>query len=313
MFTRNEWNIICLFSILKMKNIYKLATIIVCFFTIDFTGSQILKHGLNQGMGLNEHSKILIVGHSHLMMGLDKSILEDSLGCKVTKHTRSGVGMTERKLMTQMFLDSPFSDSLIVVVIGVDPFSFNGEGLSENCHTLFYPWINEPNVGNYIKEATDPANYYVHKLFRLSRYNDDLIKQSIRGWKHDDRNYKVSIFTDSLFEASKTKWARPITFNKHLMKELEQTITFCINRKLHIILLQTPILKVLTDMHPIEYKEITKYYQQLDSASNYVHFINYSPYYDEDYNIFFDPIHLNINGQKIVTERFIKDISYLLK
>ncbi|WP_302285379.1 SGNH/GDSL hydrolase family protein [Bacteroides clarus] len=296
-----------------MKNFYKLIIVILCFFTIDFIGDQALKHGLDQGIGLNEHSKILIVGHSHLMMGLDKRMLEDSLGCKVTKHTRSGVGMTERKLMTQMFLDSPYSDSLVVVVIGVDPFSFNNEGLSKNCHTLFYPWINEQNVEDYIKGTIDPANYYVHKLFRLSRYNDDLIKQSIRGWKHDDRNYKVSIFTDSLFEANKTKWMRPITFNKHLMKELEQTITFCIKRKLHVILLQTPILRLLTDMYPEEYTKIIKYYQQLDSISSYVHFINYSPYYDEDNHIFFDPIHLNINGQKIITTRFMKDISYLLK
>ncbi|MGH6553684.1 SGNH/GDSL hydrolase family protein [Bacteroides hominis] len=296
-----------------MKNIYKLIIALLCFFTIDLIGSQILKHGLDQGMGLNEHSKILIVGHSHLMMGLDKSILEDSLGCKVTKHTRSGVGMTERKLMTQMFLNSPYSDSLRVIVIGVDPFSFNENGLSENCYTLFYPWMDDKYVGEYIKKSTDPVTYYTHKLFRLSRYNDDLIKQSLRGWKHDDRNYKTSVFTDSLFEANKMKWTRNITFNKHLMAELEQTIKLCITKKIHVILLQTPILKVLTDIHSDDYMKILDYYQLLDNSSKYIHFINYSPYYDENYNIFFDPIHLNVNGQKIVTNRFIKDISFYIK
>lgn len=147
----------------------------------------------------------------------------------------------------------------------------------------------------------------------MSRYNDDLIKQSLRGWKHDDRNYKTSVFTDSLFEANKMKWTRNITFNKHLMAELEQTIKLCITKKIHVILLQTPILKVLTDIHSDDYIKILDYYQLLDNSSKYIHFINYSPYYDENYNIFFDPIHLNVNGQKIVTERFIKDISYLLK
>ena len=86
-----------------------------------------------------------------------------------------------------------------------------------------------------------------------------------------------------------------------------------ITKKIHVILLQTPILKVLTDIHSDDYIKILDYYQLLDNSSKYIHFINYSPYYDENYNIFFDPIHLNVNGQKIVTERFIKDISYLLK
>lgn len=226
-----------------MKNIHRQIIVLLCFFTIDLIGSQILKHGLDQGMGLNEHSKILIVGHSHLMMGLDKSILEDSLGCKVTKHTRSGVGMTERKLMTQMFLNSPYSDSLRVIVIGVDPFSFNENGLSENCYTLFYPWMDDKYVGEYIKKSTDPVTYYTHKLFRLSRYNDDLIKQSLRGWKHDDRNYKTSVFTDSLFEANKMKWTRNITFNKQAhtapnpfmaMAGTVQTLPNILQHRLHV-------------------------------------------------------------------------------
>ncbi len=285
---------------------------VLCLFAVDFAGDRMLKQGLDQGMGLNEHGKILIVGHSHLMMGLDRAMLENSLGCKIAKHTRSGVGMTERKLMTQMFLNSSYSDSLKVVVVGVDPFSFNGEGVSENCHTLFYPWMDDKEVSLYLKAATDPVTYYAHKWFRLSRYSDDLIKQSIRGWKHDDRNYKIGIFTDSLFEANKTKWARPITFNKQLMAELEQTISLCTTRNIHVILLQTPVLKLLTDLHPDDYEKLMGYYQHLDESSDYVHFIDYSPFYNEDYNIFFDPIHLNVNGQRLITKRFIKDISSII-
>lgn len=297
---------------MSMKNIFKLVVALFCFFAIDTVADHVLKYGLDKGMGLNEHSKMLIVGHSHLMMGLDRTMLENRLGCKVTKHTRSGVGMGERKLMVQMFLNSPYSDSLKVVVIGVDPFSFNGKGVSENCYTLFYPWMDDKEVGRYIKGETESADYYAHKFFRLSRYSDDLIKQSIRGWKHDDRNYKTSVFTDSIFNANKAKWARPITFNKQLMAELEQTISLCVGRKIHVVLFQTPVLKLLTDLYHKDYMKILSYYHYLDDSSEYVHFINYSPFYDKDYNIFFDPIHLNVNGQKFVTERFIKDISPII-
>lgn len=293
------------------KYIIRFIIAVAILFGIDYIISSLLKIGLDKGMGLNEHSQILIVGHSHLMMGLDKDSLEKGLACKVSKHTRSGVGIVERKMMTDMFINSKYSDSLKVVVIGVDPFLFNGADISQNTHTLFYPWMDEPNVGEYIKEYTTFIEYYAHKIFHLSRYSDDLIKQSIRGWNNDDRNYKTTVFTDSIFEANKGKWDKPIKTNPQLMSILEQTIKDLTERKIHTILLQTPILKLITDLNYEDYENIVGYYKSLDAQSDYVHFINYSPYYNSDYQIFFDPIHLNETGQKEITKRFIKDLKTL--
>lgn len=291
------------------KYIIRFIIAIIVLFGLDYIIGLTLKTGLDKGMGLNEHSQILIVGHSHLMMGLDKDSLEKGLICKVTKHTRSGVGIVERKMMTDMFINSKYSDSLKVVVIGVDPFL--GAHISQNTHTLFYPWMDETDVGSYIKEHTTFIEYYAHKIFHLSRFSDDLIKQSIRGWKNDDRNYKTTIFTDSIFEANKGKWDKPIKTNPKLMSILEQTIKDLTERKIHTILLQAPILKLITDLNPVDYKNMIEYYKTIDAQSDYVHFIDYSPYYDSDYEIFFDPIHLNVNGQKEITNRFIKDLKEL--
>lgn len=281
---------------------------ILALFGMDYGLDSFLKKGLDKGLGLDQHSKVLIVGHSHLMMGLDREMMEKELHCKVTKHTRSGVGMAERYLMTKMYLDSPFSDSLKVVIIGVDPFSFNGSGLSENSYMLFYPWMDQREIGKFIKDATDPATYYAHKVFRTSRYSDDLIKQSIRGWRNDDRNYKTTIFTDSLFEANRGKWIRPILFDKGLMDKLDSTIMICTDRGLNVILLQTPILNVLTNMYNEEYRKIIAYYQSLDEKSEKVTFLNYCTDYEEQHNLYFDPIHLNRNGQILITQKCIEDI-----
>lgn len=293
------------------KYILRLIIAIAILFSIDCIIGLTLKTGLDKGMGLNEHSQILIVGHSHLMMGLDKDSLEKGLACKVSKHTRSGVGIVERKMMTDMFINSKYSDSLKVVVIGVDPFLFNGADISQNTHTLFYPWMDEPNVGEYIKEHTTFIEYYAHKIFHLSRYSDDLIKQSIRGWNNDDRNYKTTIFTDSIFEANRGKWDKPIKNNPQLMSILEQTIKDLTERKIHTILLQTPILKLITDLNSADYENMVEYYKGLDAQSDYVHFIDYSPDYNSDYQLFFDPIHLNVAGQKEITNEFIMDLKEL--
>lgn len=290
---------------IKRKYIIRFTIVLISFFLIDFGISVFLKHGLDKGMGLNEHSKILIIGHSHLMMGLDRQMMENKLECKVTKHTRAGVGISERKLMAQMFLDSEYADSLKVVVIGVDPYLFNDEGLSENSYTLFYPWMDDANVGGYIYNSTDCITYYTHKLFRTSRFGDDLIKQSVRGWKNDDRNYKTTIFSDSAFLINKTKWDRPIIMNPKAMKTLEETIKMCTDKNIQVILLQTPILKSLTDLHKDKFSEIMAYYKELDQNNPNVHFLNMAPEYENNNALFFDPIHLNVNGQYNVTNDFI--------
>lgn len=292
-------NIFRVFSVL-MKSIIRIILLIAIFLLADYGIDRFLKTGLDSGMGLNEHAKVLIVGHSHLMMGLDKALMEKELHCKVAKHTRSGVGVEERYLMTKMFLDSPYSDSLQVVIIGVDPFLFNGMEISQNCYTLFYPWMDEKNVKDYIQTFTDPLTYYTHKCFRTSRYSDDLIKQSVRGWMNDDRNYKTVVFTDSMFYANRSKWDKPIRLNPALMSKLEETIKLCTNRAIKVMLLQTPIHHLLIELHHEKYDEICNYYERLAKNDTLIAFVNYGQDYQND-DIFFDPIHLNVNGQKNIT------------
>lgn len=285
-----------------MNNYLRVIISILVFFIIDFSLGLILKHGLNLNMGLNEHAKVLIVGHSHLMMGLDRKSMQTELGCKVAKNTRSGIGVEERKLMTEMFLNSKFSDSLRVVVLGVDPYLFNEKDLSQNPYTLFYPWIDDKEVSDYLFKKTSCINYWSHKCSSLSRFTDDTINQSIRGWKNDDRNFKTGVFTKLDFEKKGDKWKREIKFDKKMMRILDENIKMLTDRNIHVVLLQTPLYKQLTDIDVQKYSKMCNYYKGLDSKSRYVHFINYSKQYGDDNSLFFDPVHLNTKGQKIITK-----------
>ena len=76
------------------------------FLLVDYIGDMALLTGLRKGYGLDQNSEIFVVGHSHMMMGVDKKELEEQLGCKISKYTRSGVTIDQRKMMTEQFLQS---------------------------------------------------------------------------------------------------------------------------------------------------------------------------------------------------------------
>lgn len=291
-----------------MNRFVKLSVAIVIFFAVDFAVGKLLKSGLDKGMGLSTHSQILIVGHSCLMMALDENEIEKSLGVSVFKHTRAGTSMVERKLMTEMYFNSENSDSLKLVIIGVDPFSFTMEGLSDNPHVLFYPWMDYKSVDSYIRQNTSDIDYFVHKFSKLTRFSDDLVKQSLRRVKADDRNYKTQKYTDKLFEQNSQKWNREIKFNRRLMKVFEDNMRMVTDRRIRVVLLQTPMLKRLIDPHMEEYLKLMAYFRNLEKIDTLIRFIDYRPDYQDEYSLFFDPIHLNVYGQKEITHRLIDNL-----
>lgn len=135
-----------------MINIKGVLLVVVCFFACDFLLERIMKHGIDEMYGLNQYSEILLVGHSHLMLATDKQQMEQDLGMKVSKYTREGVNVSDRKIMIQQYLDSGYGDSLKVVLYGVDLCTFTGEGLSANSFKLFYPFMDDKKIGEYICE-----------------------------------------------------------------------------------------------------------------------------------------------------------------
>lgn len=302
-------------SSFDMNKLFKLFLTVLLVFIVDYLGNWILMSGLNRGYGLNRHSKILIVGHSHLMMGLDRKYIEQEFKFNVTKYTRSGVDLTQRHLMIRQYVASKYSDSLQVAILGVDPFSFNQEGLSANSYTVFYPFMDNKDIGEYVYANTSLIDYYGHKLFRLSRFGTDLLNESYKGWKDKDTNRKTDTLNLDEYYLQKDKWVRNIGFDKTLQGELSCCIRELTARGIHVILLNTPTAKVLNDAQPEKYAKIIEYYNTLASKSESVDFIDYSPEYEKRLDIFFDPIHLNVKGQEEITKRLIIDIKqmHLLK
>lgn len=287
-----------------------LLLVVVGFFLADLAIEKVLLHGVNESYGLNQHSDMLIVGHSHIMLATDKVRMEKELGIKISKYTREGVNVSDRKVMVKQYLESPYSDSLKICLYGVDLCTFTGEGLSSNSYKLFYPFIDEPNIALYIRQQSDEKDYWSHKLVCSSRYNDDGLKNaSISGWLHDWSNRKTGQIN---IEAYKKRLAdgneRHINMNEALMTEFTETVEMLTQRGVRVILINTPTLDLLNDYEPEKYEQMMAWFESYAKENDLVEYWDFNPSYSSRYDLMLDRLHLNVKGQQVVTGELIKKL-----
>lgn len=283
-------------------------SLIVAFFAVDYLCDRVMLHGVNIVYGLNQHSKILLIGHSHLMLATDKGRIEQELNTTVSKYTREGVNVSDRKIMVKQFLDSEYSDSLKICLYGVDLCTFTGKGLSKNSYVLFYPFMDDASISDYIKANSTQTDYWLHKIIRVSRYNDDGIKGgALRGWRHDWSNRKnglvdIEIYKRRLLDGNE----RHIQMQPELIAEFEETIAMLTKRGVKVILVNTPTLDLLNEYEPQKYQEIVGWFDDFASSNDLVEYWDFNPEFSSRHELFHDRLHLNANGQQVITTELIK-------
>ena len=281
---------------------------ITLFIILDYSIDRFMLHGVNKFYGLNQDSEILIIGHSHIMLATDKDRLEKELSVKVSKYTREGVNVSDRKIMIEQFLNTNNCDSLKIVLYGVDLCTFTGEGLSENSYKLFYPFMNDHNTSEYVYNSTDALDYWLHKLLRTHRYNDDGIKNgALRGWLNNWSNMKygkvdIEKYKKRLVAGNE----RHIQMNSELIKDFKESIDMLTSRGIKVILINTPTLDLLNDFEPEKFIQMTNWFESFAMENNLIEYWDFNPMYSSDYNLFYDRLHLNVDGQEVITEELIK-------
>ena len=121
----------CIFNFSVMRSIAKIIIGGIILICADIAGHLFLKENCEKGFGIKSYSDVLMVGHSHLNMSVDKSVLSDSIGLSVAKYYRSGVDIHARRLMANQYLESKYADSLKAVIFCVDASTFTAEGLTK--------------------------------------------------------------------------------------------------------------------------------------------------------------------------------------
>ena len=288
----------------KLAAIILVMVVLVC---LDRGIGAVLNEGLYRYFGLRQNSEVLFIGHSHLMLAVDKQKFEQETGTKVSKYCREGVNVGDRYEMVKQYLALPNSDSLKVVIYGVDQFMFTGEGLSQNSYKLFYPFIDEPNMDTYIYHSTDLYDYGLHKIVCSTRFSDALLNSAIRGWRKDWSNYKAGqLDVDVLKAQIANGQQRHIHFEQDLIDSFEATLDLLEQRGIVTVLVNTPVAKLLNEYEPVEYERIIQYFKEKATSSKLVYYWDLNSSYSNQYELFFDPIHLNMNGQQVINEELVR-------
>ncbi|SEA00787.1 GDSL-like Lipase/Acylhydrolase [Alistipes timonensis JC136] len=289
------------------KTIASLLIVSIAALLVDYLSDRVMLHGVNAFYGLDQHSKILLVGHSHLMLATDKERMEKELNTTVSKYTREGVNVYDRKVMVHQYLSSAYSDSLKICLYGVDLCTFTGKELSQNSYMLFYPFMDNAVIDDYIKGCSPATDYWLHKLLRVSRYNDDGIKgAAARGWRKDWSNRKNGVVDIPTYKKKLLNGdERHIEVEPELIAEFTKTIKMLTDRGVKVVLVNTPTLDLLNEYEPKKYEMVVDWFTQFASNHENVEYWDFNPEYSSRHELFHDRLHLNAKGQQVITTEII--------
>lgn len=288
------------------KNLYRIIIFLLILLGLDWGISTILRVGMERYYGINQDAEILIIGHSHMMKTCNKIKLERGLNKKIAKYCREGVLVKQRLYMVQHFLEHQKNHSVPYVLYGVDPHMFqNSDTLSTNAYKIFYPFMETPNMDSFVRESASLWDYAVHKYVRCSRYSDTAIYRSARGWMGYWESLARGVISDE-------NWNRPRPWNIHMptetVKMFQDTLDLLINSGAHVVLVYPSIIKSYETSNPEAFQYMMDYFQSLADNNPNIDFLNYAPLISHRQELFEDPIHLNREGEAIITEHLIKDL-----
>jgi hypothetical protein len=287
------------------RNLARIFTFIALLMVLDFVVSAVMEKGINRFYGLDSDAEVLMVGHSHLMLAVDKQLLEKQLRVKVAKYTREGVNVADRYIMLQQYFKGR-SDRCRLIVYGIDPWLFTGEGLSANSYTLFYPFMDTPEVDAYVRQhAKNDFDYFSHKWFRSSRFNVMLVNAALRGYLGNWSNLKIGqLDTLNLRQEIASGKYRHISFDKENVAVFRKTLQFLGRDSRTVILLNTPVSGLLTQAVRKDYNKAFSMIREMATPYRNIHVVDLSPEFEDKASLFFDPIHMNPEGQRKVTYTF---------
>ena len=286
-----------------IRNLNRILLFVLLFFLIDFAVSALLLKGAERFYGLGSDANILMLGHSHLMLAVDKVILEEETGKEVAKYTREGVNMADRRVMAAQYFNTA-AEKPETVILSIDPWLFTGGGLSQNSWRLFLPFMDNREVDKYISASTGKRFDYIrYKVIRTSRFDVGLLNAAARGWLKNWDNLKFGTVDTVRYGSIETlRNFRPITFNRELMDDFAGTLDFLDGQGARVLLLNAPVWEPMIKANQPGYDRSMFL---IDSIVR-IHcpdaeIIDLVPAFSAKTEFFFDPIHMNPAGQKAVT------------
>jgi hypothetical protein len=137
-----------------------------------------------------------------------------------------------------------------------------------------------------------------------------LINASLRGYLGKWTNLKIGqLDTVKLKKEISTGEYRRIRFDKNNIEIFRKTLEFLGESGKTVILMNAPVSDILENAVQSDYDKVFSIIRDMSSKYTNIHIVDLSPKYGKDSSLFFDPIHMNPDGQKVVTKEF-SDIVY---
>lgn len=290
----------------------KFAIFLSLFFISDRMLGDSLKAGLDRYFGLDRPANVLCIGHSHTVLGIDKTGLEDQLNLPVAKYARQGANISNRLAMIRHYL-AVHPHSVKTIIYDMDAHTFTGEGLSANSHRLFYPFMDTPVIREYVKaNCSSYGEYQLRNYLKLPRFDEVTLALSLRGWLKKWSNLKYGqVNVQRLRNELNQGDYRKIAFDSENIELFEETLRLIRAHGIHLVLVYIPTIDLLNNAEPEKYQEAIRRFEKYAAQSDGITFLNYNPEFSHRHELFYDPIHLNVIGQKLITERLANDLKKL--
>lgn len=290
----------------------KVLVLVLLFTSVDRMAAGFLVKGLKRTFGSDTAAELLCVGHSHTILGIDKVLLSNRLRVPVAIYARAGANAADRLVMIKHYLEEQPS-SVKVIVYDVDAHAFTGTGLSVNSHMLFYPFMDSPSVNSYVRRKSTFCEYSLRQFVKLTRFDLETCNSALRGWLRIWANLKRGTIDIKRLQKEIAKGdVRQISFDKECFDFLEETLRFVSERGIHLVLLYIPTIDLYNQAQSEKYERAIRLLEDYSAKFNGVTFLNYNPAFAHRHELFNDRIHLNPQGQKLVTERLAHDLKSIL-
>lgn len=261
-----------------------------------------LTNGLERYFGLDVPAEVLLIGHSHTVLGIDKVALEKRLDVPVAKYARQGANVRDRHTMIRHYL-SRQPESVKVIVYGVSAGLFTPQGLSTNSYRLFFPFMSDGAVSEHIRRAgASFGERVLRRILHTARFSEVTLGLAMRGFTRDWRNFKRGTVDLKRLRLQVAKGiGRGISFDAAEIATFEETLRLASDHGIEVILVYLPTVDMVNDSHPDTYRRAIAMFETYAAGNDLVRFINLNKQFANRYNLFFDWQHLNVEGQKEAT------------
>ncbi|HOX59463.1 MAG TPA: hypothetical protein P5205_20200 [Candidatus Paceibacterota bacterium] len=287
--------------------------LLVLFLTLDRLAGWVFLRGLDRYYGMDVPAQVLCVGHSHLVLGVDKIALERELGVPVAKFAVEGANTSDRLMMIRYYFKRQ-PDSVRAVVYGVDAHAFTGAGLSSSSYRLLFPFIADPDVRGYIRRyCPSRTEYLLRRVLCTPRYTELTLSLAVRGYLKKWTNYKFGkVNVEVLRRQIEQGNFRRISFDEDNVRQFNLMAEFVTTRGARLLLAYIPTIDVFNRAEPAKFQRSISIFSGLASTNSNIVYLDYNTPLEARHDLFRDRVHLNREGQKELTARLATDLKRVL-